>query len=242
MRIIPVLDIKADHVVRGIAGRREEYRPITSSLTRSTSPLDVARAFVEQLGLGEFYVADLDAIAGAAPALATYEGLQRLGARLWVDAGVRTVEDAVVVASADVDTIVIGLETIAGPQVLAEICERFGNSRVLFSLDLKDCFPLGAVEQWNGRDAMAIASQAHSAGVRRVLVLDLARVGMGQGNGTTSLCNEIARRHPEVELVAGGGIRDANDLRALRKCGVRAVLVASALHDGRLKPADWAEF
>jgi phosphoribosylformimino-5-aminoimidazole carboxamide ribotide isomerase len=241
MRIIPVMDIEAGHVVRGIAGRRAEYRPITSNLMSSSKPADVARGFIDQLGLREFYVADLDAIAGAAPALPTYEGLQRLGAQLWVDAGVRTLEDAVVVASVDVDTIVVGLETIAGPAALAEISAAFGHARLLFSLDLKDGVPLGAVEKWNASDAIVIASQAHAAGVRRILVLDLARVGMGQGNGTGRLCAEIGSQHPEVELVAGGGIRDANDLRELSECGVSAVLVASALHDGRLKPADWAE-
>ena len=94
MRILPVLDLKAGQVVHGIAGRRAEYRPIVSRLTASADPRDVAVAFVTQLGLKELYVADLDAIAGAPPALATFAALRALGCALWVDAGLRTAAQA----------------------------------------------------------------------------------------------------------------------------------------------------
>ena len=73
MRVIAVLDIMGGVVVRGIAGRRSEYRPIRSSLCSSSEPAAVARAIVERFGLQEFYIADLDAIAGGEPAWGVYE-------------------------------------------------------------------------------------------------------------------------------------------------------------------------
>jgi phosphoribosylformimino-5-aminoimidazole carboxamide ribotide isomerase len=65
-------------------------------------------------------------------------------------------------------------------------------------------------------------------------VLDLARVGEGGGTGTEELCARLASAHPEVELIAGGGVRGIADVRRLGEAGVAAVLVASALHEGRL--------
>src|SRR5947209_19648396 len=62
MQIIPVLDLMGGRVVRGVAGRRSEYRALTSALTASSKPLDVARAFRLHFGLATLYVADLDAI------------------------------------------------------------------------------------------------------------------------------------------------------------------------------------
>src|SRR5947207_2165575 len=106
MRILPVLDLKDGQVVRGVAGRREEYRPVGSQLTASAAPLDVARAFRDRFGLEEIYLADLDAIAGAPPALGVYAGLRGLGFRLWVDAGVRDEASARVLAGAGVERIV----------------------------------------------------------------------------------------------------------------------------------------
>ena len=75
--------------------------------------------------------------------------------------------------------------------------------------------------------------------MRRLLVLDLQRVGVGSGIGTEDLCSHLISRYSDLELITGGGVRDAADLRRLKDLGIAGVLVASALHDGRLKPGDW---
>src|SRR5262245_41095918 len=94
MPILPVLDLLRGQVVRGVAGRRAEYRPIVSRLVAGAAPLAVARALREQFGFAELYLADLDAIAGAPPALPLYRQLQTEGFRLWVDAGLQSEIDA----------------------------------------------------------------------------------------------------------------------------------------------------
>lgn len=238
MRIIPVLDIKDGVVVRGIAGRRDEYRPIVSRLASSARPIDLARSFRDNFGLSEIYVADLDAIAGAAPAQAIYQDLTRDSFRLWVDAGVRRNADAEFLGASDIARIVVGLETVAAPEELASVCAACGTDRVMFSLDLKHGQPLACGAAWGASDAFAIACRAIEAGVTAVIVLDLARVGVNDGPGTETLCRRLREKHPEIELVAGGGVRHAGDLQRLRDCGVNAVLVASALHDGKITAAD----
>jgi phosphoribosylformimino-5-aminoimidazole carboxamide ribotide isomerase len=232
MRIVPVLDVMGGVVVRGVGGRRHEYRPVVSPLTASCRPADVARALRDHFGFDEFYLADLDAVGGAPPAIPTYRALQDEGLRLWIDAGVRRAEEADVVAEAGAN-VVLGLETLAGPDVLADVCRRHPD-RALFSLDLKGGEPLGAAPAWGTTDAERIAAEAVGRGARRLLVLDLARVGEGAGCGTDDLCAAVASAHPQVELWAGGGVRGAADLERLERLGVRRVLVASALHDGRI--------
>jgi phosphoribosylformimino-5-aminoimidazole carboxamide ribotide isomerase len=239
MRIIPVLDVRQGQVVRGKAGRRSAYRAVCSRLTASCRPADVARAFRNHFGLSELYLADLDAIGGAAPAVRVYAELTALGFCLHVDAGVRQAADARPLADTGIAGIVAGLETLSGPATLAGLCGEFGG-RVLFSLDLKAGRPLGNVAAWNAPDARAIARQAVRSGVRRVIVLDLARVGGFAGTGTEDLCARLAADFPGLEVIAGGGVRGPDDLARLRRCGVRAVLVASALHDGRLRREDLA--
>ena len=233
MRILPVLDIMDGQVVRGIGGRRQEYRPVLSKLTASGRPVDVARAFCDTFGFRELYLADLDAIAGGPPALAVYAEVQALGFDLWVDAGIREASMAEPLAHVGVQRIVIGLETAAAGAV-ADACREWGGQRVVFSLDLKDGRPLGNP----AADAWLIAERAIADGVRSLIVLDLARVGMDHGVGTESLCGRLAAAYPDVEVVAGGGVRDIGGLKRLKDLGVRAVLVASALHDGRLRPED----
>lgn len=238
MRIIPVVDLKAGHVVRACGGRRRDYQPIHSCLTRSSRPDVVAQAFRDHYGFTELYVADLDAIAGAPAAMATYVALQSLGFRLWIDAGVRDVVAVEPLLEARLDQIVVGLETVAGPDALADIGRRIGTERIVFSLDLKDGLPLGDAGPWRQPDAWSIATEAIATGVRQVIVLDLARVGGYDGTGSEDLCQRLASTYPKVEIGAGGGIRGITDLERLKACGVETALVASALHDGRVRPED----
>lgn len=234
MRILPVLDVMRNQVVRGVGGRRAEYRPIVSRLTSSVEPAEIALAIRESFGVNELYFADLDALAGAPPAWTLYERLHQLGFRLWVDAGVRDLTDAQRLGDANVWRIILGLETIAGPATLEAGCRLLGADRVIFSLDLRGGQPLGDREAWMTDDPLRVAKRAMSCGVHQLLVLDLAHVGTGTGTGTEALCSRLSKTHPYLKIAAGGGIRDVAAIQRLGEYGVTTVLLASALHDGRL--------
>lgn len=75
-----------------------------------------------------------------------------------------------------------------------------------------------------------MAEAAAAAGVRTMIVLDLARVGTGTGVDT-ALVARLVRRLPGVAIVAGGGIRGRADLACLEDAGAWGALVGSALHE-----------
>jgi phosphoribosylformimino-5-aminoimidazole carboxamide ribotide isomerase len=238
MLFLPVLDIQNGIVVRAVAGRRSEYRPLVSRLTNSTDPLTVAEAIRSSFGWWEVYVADLDSIAafGLATNLAHYGQLHAAGFRLWLDAGVRTANDADRLAEVGVERLVVGLETIRGPAEWRTIVERIGGGRAVFSLDLHSGEPITPDDSWRTRDALAIADRVVAEGGRQMIVLDLARVGTGGGPATGALCAKLVRRYPDLAVYTGGGIRDWDDVRRLETAGVAGVLLASALHDGTMSP------
>jgi phosphoribosylformimino-5-aminoimidazole carboxamide ribotide isomerase len=243
MSILPVLDLMQGQIVRGVAGRRSEYRPIISKVVASAEPLAVALALREQFGFSEFYLADLDAIQGGLPDLGSYQQLQDAGFRLWIDAGLRTHKDRTLkmLIVANVAGIVVGLESIETPEDLWRTIARVGSERVAFSLDLQAGRPLGHTDAWGTDDPFAIAAHAvRKLGVRRLIVLDLARVGVGQGTGTEELCVRLKGAFPEVRLIAGGGVGSIEEVRRLEQSGIEQVLVASAFHDGRFTRVDLA--
>jgi phosphoribosylformimino-5-aminoimidazole carboxamide ribotide isomerase len=240
LQILPVLDVMNGRVVRGIAGRREEYRPVKSVLTESCDALHVAEAIRARFELSAIYLADLDAILHGAPNLEILRTLADAGFLLTVDAGIRCCDDASAIIAAGAHLLVAGLETLAGPRELSRLIERFGASRVVFSLDLRDGRPMGNVSAWEKTDPLGIAGQAIEVGCSQFIVLDIARVGTAAGVPTLPLCAKMHARWPDATIITGGGIRGIDDLRRFDPAVVNGVLIASALHNGAVTQADLA--
>ena len=66
-----------------------------------------------------------------------------------------------------------------------------------------------------------------------LIVIDLARVGAAAGLDLETI-SAVREAVPQLTLLAGGGVRGAQDLAALADIGCDAALVATALLDGRL--------
>lgn len=243
MRVLPVLDLLNGVAVHGIAGRRSTYLPVRSRLVGGADPLELAQAFRHQLHLEICYLADLDAILHGRPNLRLFERMRAEGLRLMVDAGVRHRADAREILSAGAERVILGLETSAGPDSLREIVDDLGPDRVVFSLDLKEGEPLTPPgSSWQFLGPRQIVSRVVELGIQAVILLDLAAVGMGHGVPTAELCTALRLEFPGLRLITGGGVRDVVDLEREARRGAAAVLVASALHDGRLSAADVQPF
>jgi phosphoribosylformimino-5-aminoimidazole carboxamide ribotide isomerase len=236
VKIIPVIDLMHGEVVRAIAGRRDQYRPIVSRLTDSSAPLAIAFAFREYFGLNEIYIADLDAIAGLPVDLRTFDSLHDNGFKCWVDAGIRTTRQASALLL-HASGVITGLETLNGPTELERICDIL-RDRSIFSLDLRDGAALGDTSTWDCTNPYDIAKKAIRLGVHRMIVLDLERVGTATGPGTDELCSRIRSDFPDTELYAGGGVRTVADVHRFADLGVTGLLIASSLHDGTISRAD----
>jgi phosphoribosylformimino-5-aminoimidazole carboxamide ribotide isomerase len=246
MQIIPVLDLANGVAVHARAGERARYAPVASALAPGTpgEALALARAF-RQLGARSCYVADLDAILGGAPQLGLIHQLARspegFDGMVWVDAGTTCPERAAELLRAGAARVVVGLETLRSFADLAAIVQAIGSPRVVFSLDLRLGTPLAHPSLLDagrgGTDAVVLAEQGVAAGASAVIVLDLARVGTGVGIDH-GLLAALRRRLPEAELLAGGGVLERRDLERLEDVGCDGVLLASALHAGRITAQD----
>jgi phosphoribosylformimino-5-aminoimidazole carboxamide ribotide isomerase len=237
VRIIPVIDVMGGVVVRAVGGRREEYRPIRSRLTDSTDPVQVAEALLRVTGSRELYVADLDAITGGRRNPNLYAALHALGCNVWLDAGYRVEEDYAGLEEFMRLSAVFGSESGATPSVVRRFVERFGADRGVISIDLApgttigNLWSLGHLPETNWP---RLAGGVLDMGARRVIVLDLWRVGTNRGVSTGEIAGLMKRSQPSLEVITGGGVRDWDDVKRLEDAGADAVLVASSLHDGTL--------
>ncbi len=219
MRIIPVIDVLGGVVVRAVAGRRSEYGPVGSRLTASTEPIAVAEALLEVTGAEEIYIADLGAILG--------DGTPTLDpsvfpATVLFDAGLRTLDQ---LERRDVRP---GVKPVVGTETW-----------MLPPADWPEPFPaILSLDYFDGRLRTGWLDSSASPDLGRVdsiIVLDIARVGTGRGAGTEAMIRGIRRDYPKLEIIAGGGVKDREDLRRLEAAGADAALVASALHEGTIR-------
>lgn len=243
MDIIGVIDLMAGRVVRGVGGRRSEYRPLLGELCPNALPGELAESFAARFHLNDIYLADLDAIAGAPPAIAVIEALLGRGLRLWVDAGISSpsrLEALLEIKHAGTacHRVILGLESVPNWDFLIDIARQADISRITVSLDMKNGRPLSSQSEISQRDVADLASEMIQLGFGSLILLDLAAVGEGAGPRNIELCRTLAREYPHVEIVTGGGVRNQSDLEQLHKAGCSGVLLASALHDGKITASD----
>ena len=232
MRVIPVIDLKGGVAVHAVRGDRERYRPLRSRIAEGSDPVELTRAVRERFGLDELYVADLDAIAGGPPSSAVVAALAQEG-RVMVDAGAATATAVARLLELDVARVVIGTESLPGAEAFRQIRDELPDAPLVLSLDLRGGRLLSPDPALRGIAAADALARFAAAGAREAIVLDLARVGSGEGPGV-ALLDELHARFPDLELLAGGGVRDAADLRALAAAGASGALVATALHGGAI--------
>lgn len=232
MKIIPVLDILNGVAVQAIRGEREKYLPVRSVLCESASPLDMAMAF-ESFGFNELYLADLDAILGRYVNLILYKQIKtETSLNLMVDAGVTDLKKARKVLKSGVSRIIIGTETLDNLDFVKRAIRFFGEDQVIISLDLKEGKVISKSEAIRSMDPTLLVKMLEEMGATRMIILDLARVGTGQGVNLRVVKKIL--QEAKVEVLTGGGISSIKDLEELRDVGVSGALLATALHTGKI--------
>lgn len=238
MTVVGVIDLRGGLAVRACGGRRDRYAPVRATSRGPLAEGDamaVARFYLDECGIQQLYVADLDALAGLPAQRAAVGALAGLGAPLWLDAGTSTPDQARRWLSAGVARVIVGLETLVSFDALHAVGSATGRERMAFSLDLRDGRPLAGADDLRSEDVESLARRAAGAGAGSLIVLDVARVGTGAGVNR-ELLSRVRAAAPGVALYAAGGVRDAADLELLADAGCEGALVATALLDGRLKP------
>ncbi|PZQ15048.1 MAG: nickel transporter [Ancylobacter novellus] len=228
MDVVPVIDLMGGEVVHARRGERGAYRPIRSPLVEGSGPLAVASALLRLAPFKRLYVADIDAIRGGRGHDHAVSALTAAhpAVELWIDRGAADVEDLSERREAGEGTAVIGTESFEDVRTLGHALKA---SRGVLSLD----------HDAGGAIGPPAAHEDATLWPDRMIVMTLARVGADSGPDFARLADVVARAG-DRSVYAAGGVRGIDDLRALAGIGVAGALVASALHDGRLRPDDLA--
>jgi phosphoribosylformimino-5-aminoimidazole carboxamide ribotide isomerase len=161
--------------------------------------------------------------------------IKKLGFDILLDSGISIAIDAKDLS--DVGKVVVGTETLESLDELAkmtDVCE------IVLSIDFKGDKLLTRIEELSGIDAEDITKIFSSYDIKKVIYLDLKRVGTSCGIGEKRI--EKMVRSTSIPLLVGGGINDMSDIKRMEEIGVSGVLVATAIHNGRITKEDMYSF
>ena len=230
MIVIPAVDVRGGRAVRLVRGRPED------ETVYEADPVEAARRFAEA-GASWLHVVDLDA------ALGTGHNREAIG-RVVAEAGIPVQLGGGLRSPYDVERAlgraaraVVGTAALE-PAFVRDAVARFGD-RIVVALDVDE--DVVRVRGWTAEAGRVddLLPRLDEAGAPRFLVTAVDRDGTMAGPDM-ALYERLAglTKRP---ILASGGVRTADDLRALAATGVEGVVVGKALYEGTLDLAEALE-
>jgi phosphoribosylformimino-5-aminoimidazole carboxamide ribotide isomerase len=231
MLLIPAIDIKDGKCVRLRQGRMED------ETIYSDNPLEVAQRWIDA-GARRLHIVDLNGAVSGKPGNADIiHGIVEAHPDIpvQVGGGIRDEDTIQTYLDAGVSYVIIGTRAVTTPHFVSDVCLEF-PSHVIVGLDARD--GKLATEGWSKlshHDAVDMARRFEDDGVASIIFTDIGRDGMLSSiniEATVRLC-----RHVSIPVIASGGIRNLDDIRALCAAadeGIEGAIAGRSIYEGTL--------
>ena len=236
MQVIPVVDIKNGIPVHAIAGIRDAYQSIKNSRFETRSVAALCDQIISEFEPAYFYIADLDAIEQGRVNYSLLNELLCLPTHWLLDVGLKTAAALLSLenhlSQSEHWSAIFGSESLSSMEQLELATEKFDASRIVFSCDFRNGQLIGN-QSVADQPIDSLITRIVGFGIHRFIMIDLADVGTDQ----TSLPNLIEKAELDlasIDLFAGGGIKNQNDLTRFESIGCSGALVATSIHSGEI--------
>ena len=224
MKLYPAIDVLDGRAVRLLYGKRDQ-------VTDYGDPVDFAKRWADE-GAEILHVVDLSGAFGEAGGFEkVLERIARVGVPVQSGWGLRSMADIHRRFRAGADRVVLGTVCVEHPEVLYEAVGRY-KEKIVAGIDAKDGFL--AVRGWTqlaDKDAFEFGCEAKALGIADAVFTDIGRDGALAG---VNVAETVRMGETGLNIIASGGVRDLNDIRALKEQGVYGVILGRALYTGAL--------
>lgn len=226
MIVIAAIDVRGGRAVRLVQGDPAEQT------TYSEDPVEVAGRFQGD-GARRLHVVDLDAALGEGDNREVIETLCRnVQVPVQVGGGVRSMEDIGALLSRGAKRVILGTAAAADPAFVRRAIEEYAEA-IVVAIDVRGGRLM--VRGWTqeGPPLEVAVADLDAVGSPRYLVTSIARDGTLKGPDL-KLYEDVLTL-TDTPVIASGGVRDADDVWALRDLGCEAVVVGKSLYERTLK-------
>ena len=234
MKVIPAIDLKGGQCVRLYQG---DFEQVT---IYSDDPVAVAEQYTD-LGTSDLHIVDLDGARSGNQE--NRDIIARIAAATDLDiqlgGGIRNSDTLDAWFDSGVARCVVGSLSITEPDTVKAWLVRYGGDRIVLALDViigDDGIPLVTTHGWTSSSTSTVfecIDDFSTAGLHHVLCTDVSRDGAMSGPNL-ALYRQILGRFGALQLQASGGVRNIEDLAALRAEGLPAAITGRALLDGTI--------
>jgi phosphoribosylformimino-5-aminoimidazole carboxamide ribotide isomerase len=226
MKIIPAIDLMEGKVVRLYRGDPKK------KTIYSENPLEIAKKW-ESAGADMLHLVDLDATLGTG---SNFELLKDIAESVKIPVEVaggfrneKIVEEAIEFAQ----RVVIGTLAFKDKTVLDKLLKKYGNEKLVISVDHKD--GLIVVNGWQQTTDVALIDAVNDfikMGFSEYLSTSIVRDGTLDGPDLESLkmVNEIKN----VNLIVSGGISNIEDIVKVKELDPFGVILGKALYENQV--------
>ena len=229
IELIPAIDIINGQCVRLTKGDYDQktvYRD---------SPAEVAKEF-EEMGFKRLHVVDLD---GAKSKHIVNEDVLRsitTETCLTVDfgGGIKTDEDIEKAFEAGAQMVTVGSIAVTQPELFMGWLKKYGADRMILGADVRNGkISINGWKEDSTEDLLPFLRKYIDAGVKTVLCTEISKDGTLAGPAI-GLYQQVMAAYPQLHLIASGGVSSIEDIKALEKAGIPAVVFGKAIYEGRI--------
>jgi phosphoribosylformimino-5-aminoimidazole carboxamide ribotide isomerase len=227
MTIIPAIDIingKCVRLTKGDYAQQKIY---------NENPLEVAKQF-EAAGITRLHIVDLDgAKAGTIINLKVLESIAG-NTKLLIDfgGGIKKINDVESIFNAGAAIATIGSMAVKHPELLEEWLMEFGADKFLIGADVLDeKIKISGWLEDGGINIFTFIGSMIGLGVTNIFCTDISKDGVMEGP-SLELYKKILEEHPEVNLIASGGVSSIDDVKQLKDIGCSGAIIGKAIYEG----------
>lgn len=227
MLIFPAIDIQDGRCVRLYQGE------FSTAQVVADDPLETARSFAKA-GAEWIHMVDLDgARAGRPVNRDIFRAVaQQSGCKLELGGGIRDLATIDAYVSDGVSRVILGSAALKDPSLVEQAVARYGE-RIAVGIDARG--GMVAAEGWLEASEVHyidLAKEMERRGVRCIIFTDIARDGTLSGPSMEQL--EALNSAVSCDIIASGGIKSIEDIRALCERGFYGAICGKSLYEGTL--------
>lgn len=230
MIILPAIDIKDGTCVRLYRGDYSTAHKVADSYIKT------AESFIES-GAKWIHMVDLDGAKSGTPEnMNIFKEIAALGVKVELGGGIRSMETAEKYIEAGISRVIFGSAALRDENLVKKAAEKFGK-RIAVGIDAKN--RKVSVSGWtedSDIDFIDMAKKMEAIGIENIIFTDISKDGMLSGPNFDQL-NEI-NQAVSCNIIASGGIRNADDIRRLVDMGLYGAICGKSVYEGTLNISD----